>query len=332
MALTIKDVAELAKVSVTTVSRVLNNRGSLSEKTIQKVYSAMEKLNYYPNQIAANLSKKRTMLVGMIVPDASHAFYSMEIRNIEECLYHAGYKLMLCNAVGSKEREKEYLFMLQCNKVDGIIIASHTLDLDDYSKISLPVVGLDRFLGSNIPTVSSDHEQGGRFAAEELIRCGCKKVVQIKGYSAVQTPSNERHVAFRKAMEEKSIVCLDFELPLNAFRFMEYLDFVNDVFTNEPGIDGFFAVDNIACAACKIAPSMGIRIPEQLKVIGYDGTELSLMSQLSLSTIVQPIRKIAQTTVDILLSLMLNKKSNGNLNSPDFHIKLPVTFIKRDTT
>jgi LacI family sucrose operon transcriptional repressor len=77
---------------------------------------------------------------------------------------------------------------------------------------------------------------------------------------------------------------------------------------------------------------MGIGIPAQLKVIGYDGTELSLMSQLSLSTIVQPIRKIAQTVIDILLSMMSNEGSNGSLNSSELHIKLPVTFIKRDTT
>jgi LacI family sucrose operon transcriptional repressor len=167
-----------------------------------------------------------------------------------------------------------------------------------------------------------------RLAAVELIRAGCKKVAQIKGYSAVPTPSNERHVVFRKTMEENNIPCLDFELPLNAFHFMEYLDFVHDVFVNEPDIDGLFAVDNMACAACKIAPSLGKSIPEQLKVIGYDGTEISLMSQLSLSTIVQPIRKIAETTVDILLSMI----SDENYDSSDIHVKLPVTLIKRDTT
>jgi LacI family sucrose operon transcriptional repressor len=218
--------------------------------------------------------------------------------------------------------------MLQCNKVDGIIIASHTLNLDDYSKVSLPVVALDRYLGKNIPTVSADHKQGGRLAAEELIRCGCKRVVQIKGCSALQTPANERHVVFGKIMEENGIACIDFEQPLNAFRFMEYLDFVHDVFVNEPGIDGLFAVDNVACAACKIAPSLGINIPGQVKVIGYDGTELSLMSQLSLSTIVQPIRKIAQSTVDVLLSMMTDE----NFDASGMHIKLPVVFSKRDTT
>ncbi len=328
MGLTIKDVAERAGVSVTTVSRVLNNRGSLSDKTRKKVHSAIEELNYHPNQLAVNLFKKRSMLVGLIVPDVSHHFYGSEIKYIEEHLFAKGYKLMLCNSGEDQQREKEYLTMLQRNKVDGIILASHTLDLEDYSKVSLPVVALDRYLGKNIPAISADHEQGGRLAAAELLRCGCKKVAQIIGFSAVPTPSNERYDVFRKVMLENGVKCLDYELPLNAFRFTEYLDFVQDILANDPDIDGLFAVDNVALAACKIASALSIRIPEQLKVVGYDGTELSLMSNLSLSTVVQPIRKITQSTVEMLLSMI----TEDTTHMPDVHIRLPVTFIRRDTT
>jgi LacI family sucrose operon transcriptional repressor len=288
----------------------------------------MEGLNYYPNQMAVNLFRQRSKQVGLIVPDASHSFYGLEIKYLEEKLYAAGYKSLLCNAGDSKEREKEYLVMLQSHKVDGIIIGSHTLHLEDYGKVNLPIVALDRYLGKNIPTVSADHEQGGRLAAEELVRAGCKKVAQIKGYSAVPTPSNERHLFFRKVMEEHRIECLDYELPLNTFRFMEYLDFVHDVFANDPDIDGLFAVDNIACAAYKIASALNIKVPENLKIVGYDGTEISLMCTKSLSTVVQPIKKIAQTTVDTLLSMI----SEETISWPDVHIKLPVTFIRRDTT
>lgn len=328
MGLTIKDVAERAGVSVTTVSRVLNNRGSLSDKTREKVHTAMEELNYYPNQLAVNLFKKRSMLVGLIVPDVSHPFYGTEIKYIEEYLYEQGYKLMLCNAGDDQQREKDYLTMLQRNKVDGIIIASHTLDLEDYNKVNLPVVALDRYLGRNIPTISADHQQGGRLAAAELVRSGCKKVAQIIGFSAVPTPSNERYTVFRQMMGENGVECLDYELPLNAFRFTEYLDFVQDILSNDPDIDGLFAVDNIACAACKIASALSIKVPNQLKIVGYDGTEISLMSNLSLSTVVQPIRKIAQSTVDMLLSMIAEETTAV----PDVHIRLPVTFIKRDTT
>ncbi|GHU51795.1 LacI family transcriptional regulator [Bacilli bacterium] len=326
--MTIKDVAKHAGVSVTTVSRVLNSRGSLSQKTIQKVHDSMRDLNYFPNQMAVNLFKKRSMQVGVILPDISHHFYGMEIKYIEEHLYHAGYKLMLCNAGESQEREKEYLVMLQRNKVDGIIIGSHTLHLEEYGRVNLPIIALDRYLGKNIPTISSDHEQGGLMVAQELLRCGCKKVAQVKGMGAVPTPSNKRHKIFKKVMEEQGITCLDYELPLNAFRFTEYLDFVHDIFINDPDIDGFFAADNVACAACKIAWSLNIKVPEQLKIVGYDGTDLSLMNNLSLSTVVQPLRKIAQCTVDMLLFMISGKTPPKN----DVHIKLPVTFIRRDTT
>lgn len=328
MGLTIKDVAERAGVSVTTVSRVLNNRGSLSEKTREKVHAAMEELNYYPNQLAVNLFRKRSMLVGLIVPDVSHPFYATEIKYIEEYLYERGYKLMLCNAGDDHKREKEYLTMLQRNKVDGIIIASHTLHLEEYNRVSLPVVALDRYLGRQIPTISADHQMGGRLAAEELIRCGCKKVAQVTGFSTVPTPSNERHTLFRGQMEANGITCLDYELPLNAFRFTEYLDFVQDILSNDPDIDGLFAVDNVACAACKIASALSIRVPEQLKIVGYDGTDISLMGSLSLSTVVQPIRKIAQSTTEILLDMI----SEETTSMPDVHVRLPVSFIRRDTT
>ncbi len=328
MGLTIKDVAKKAGVSVTTVSRVLNKRGSLSEATIKKVHNAMEELNYYPNQLAVNLFRKRSMLVGLIVPDVSHPFYGTEIKYIEEHLYGQGYKMMLCNAGDDEKREKEYLTMLQRNKVDGIIIASHTLDLEAYDKVSLPVVALDRYLGKSIPTISADHEQGGRLAAAELVRAGCKKVAQIIGFSAVPTPSNERYTVFRQVMQENNVTCLDYELPLNAFRFTEYLDFVQDILSNDPDIDGLFAVDNIACAACKIASALSIKVPEKLKIVGYDGTDISLMCHPSLSTVVQPIRKIAQSTVELLLSMIAQETTD----TPGVHLRLPVTFIRRDTT
>jgi LacI family sucrose operon transcriptional repressor len=288
----------------------------------------MEELNYYPNQLAVNLFKRRTMLVGAIFPDVSHPFYGLETKFIEEYLYCAGYKLMLCNASDSHKREKEYLVMLQRNKVDGIVIASHTLHLEEYSKVELPVVALDRYLGKNIPTISSDHEQGGRLVAEELLRNRCKKVVQIRGYTAVPTPSNKRHQIFAEIMENHGVSCLNFELPLNAFRFAEYLDFVHDIFINDPDIDGLFAVDSVACAALKIASRMGIPVPQKLKIVGYDGTEIALMSNISLSTVVQPIRKIAQCTVDTLISQILQK----NISQDGVHIKLPVTFVRRETT
>ena len=139
----IKDVAKEAGVSVTTVSRVMNDRGYISEKTRKRVYDAMEKIGYHPNELAKNFFRQKTNIIGLILPDISISFYAEETKYIEEHLYKNGYKLMLCNAYNSKEREKEYINMLQRNKVDGIIIGSHTLEIEDYLKIDMPIVALD---------------------------------------------------------------------------------------------------------------------------------------------------------------------------------------------
>ena len=201
----IKDVAKVAGVSPTTVSRVLNNRGYISEETRKKVYDAMEKIGYHPNELAKNFFRQKTNIIGLILPDISISFYAEETKYIEEHLYKNGYKLMLCNAYNSKEREKEYINMLQRNKVDGIIIGSHTLEIEDYLKIDMPIVALDRYLGENIPIVSADHIQGGILAANHLINCGCKNVVQFAGTSVLNSSANKRHISFEKVMNDSNV-------------------------------------------------------------------------------------------------------------------------------
>ena len=197
----IKDVAKEAGVSVTTVSRVMNNRGYISEKTRKKVYDAIDKINYHPNELAKNLQQQKTNLIGLILPDISVNFYAEEAKYIEEELYNRGYKLMLCNAYNSSKRENEYINMLQRNKVDGIIIGSHTLEIEDYLKIDMPIVALDRYLGEDIPIVSADHIQGGILAANHLINCGCKNVVQFAGTSVLNSSANKRHISFEKVFQ-----------------------------------------------------------------------------------------------------------------------------------
>lgn len=328
MAPNIKDVAERAGVSVTTVSRVLNNRGSVSEKTRTKVNRVMKELNYYPNQLAINLFKQRTMLVGLIVPDVSHPFFAAEVKYIECALQERGYRLLLCNAEENNNREREYFEMLQCNKVDGVMVASHTLDLDFYSQVNLPIVALDRYLGHNVPTVSADHEQGGRLAAQELLSKGCRHVVQIAGCSAVPTPSNRRHEVFAEILKKHDVECKTVELPLNAFDVKDYWAFSRQIFQQNPWIDGVFAVDHVACAVKKVAADQGMSVPENLKIVGYDGTAEAFMGEKILTTVAQPIEKIACTAVETLLEMI----SDRDFFSPGTHIKLPVRLLKGETT
>lgn len=322
----IKDVAMEAGVSVTTVSRVMNNRGYISDETRKKVYDAMEKINYHPNELAKNLFRKKTNLIGLILPDISINFYSEETKYIEEHLYKNGYKLMLCNAYSSKEREKEYITMLQRNKVDGIIIGSHTLEIEDYLKIDSPIVALDRFLGEDIPIVSANHTQGGTLAAQHLIECGCKNVVQFSGSNDLNSCANKRHEAFSEIMKNNNINIDTIEMELNTFSKEQNLYYIDYMFNTYSNIDGVFATDNMAILVVKEAYKRGIRVPEDLKVVGYDGTENSELFIPTLTTIKQPIKEICIDAVEKLIKL-IDKETVENLEN-NHEVKL----IKGETT
>lgn len=323
---TIKDVAEKAHVSVYTVSRVLNKRGYISQETYNKVNAAIEELNYSPNQLARSLFRQKTNIIGLIIPDVSHPFFAELTKQIEKYLYQRNFKMLLCNTVGESHRERDYIHMLRQNKVDGIIIGSHTLELEEYEKLDLPIVSLDMDLGSNIPSVGSDHTMGGSLAAEELIRCGCQRVVQVMGDKRVRTPSHMRHYAFLEKLEANNVHCETIELREGEFDPDNYSDVIKETLRKYPDLDGFFAVDLIAANFIKIASEHGQCIPEQIKVVGYDGINIAKLYNPQISTIIQPINAIAKTAVEKLDNL-INKKPVSN-----FKEVLPVTFQIGRTT
>jgi family./Bacterial regulatory proteins, lacI family. len=172
---TIKDVAERAGVTVTTVSRVLNNRGYISEKTREKVYEAMKELNYQPNELARSLYRKKSYLIGLLIPSVAHPFFAELTNYIEYYAYQNDYKILLCNSGQDVEKEKEYIDMLKRHQVDGIIIGSHTLKAEQYINVNLPIVAIDRYFSEKIPYVASDNYNGGVLATKLLIQKGCKK-------------------------------------------------------------------------------------------------------------------------------------------------------------
>ncbi|MFP3668086.1 LacI family DNA-binding transcriptional regulator [Priestia sp. SIMBA_032] len=306
----IKDVAKKAGVSVNTVSRVLNKRGYLSQKTIDAVNKAIDELNYIPNQIARNLFKQKTNIVGVIVPDVSHPFFSKMVKEIDEALHEKNYKMLLYNTTDSSDKELESLRMLQENKVDGIIIGSHSLDIDVYNNINLPIVALDKYLTKTIPVVSANHIKGGELVANHLLQYDCRKVLQVIGYSEVKTPSNERHYTFEKIMKEHNVECINYELEWNQFNFNDYIKISNEILDIYPDIDGIFAVDLVAATIMRTALSRGKSIPDDLKIVGYDGTLIADVIYPTLPTVKQPYSEIANTCVEVLENL-INQRENS---------------------
>lgn len=177
----IREVAQEAGVGVGTVSRALNGSGYVSSETRKKIEKAAKKLNYTPNELARNLYHKKTGIVGVIVPDLEHPFFASLVKYIEMELYEQGYKTMICNTVGISRREQEYLDMLERSMVDGIITASHGLEVEEYRKQTKPIVSIDRDLGPQIPLIGCDHAKGGELAAELMLKAGRKKIYLVSG-------------------------------------------------------------------------------------------------------------------------------------------------------
>jgi len=312
------DVAKVAGVSPTTVSRVLNDRGYISEKTRKKVNDAIKELNYFPNEIARSLFVNKTFLIGVIFPTTVHPFFGELIFHIESMCELFGYKVLLCNSQGREDKEKAYLKMLQSHQVDGIIAGAHNRGIEEYNQPGLALVGIDRYLAENVPVVSSDNYSGGKQATELLVSKGCKKIINIHGTMALETPANLRRVGYESVMKKHGLSPLSYEGD----------GIIEEVFDKIPNVDGIFASDDyIASNVIREAKQRNIRIPEDLKVVGYDGTDATRRLLPELTTIQQPIRDIAESAVHLLI-----RQINDISESIPLETVLPIKLIENDTT
>lgn len=304
----IKDVAKRAQVGVGTVSRMLNNSGYVSDETREKIEIAMRELNYTPNELARNLYRKRSGIIAVLVPKVSAPFFSEFINYAEAELYEAGFKMMVCSTVKEKNAELEYLDMLNRHIVDGIITGVHSLDVEEYKKIYKPIVALDRYLGDHIPVVSSDHKKGGRLAAEELVRNGCKKVLHFRGATEVESPYHKRHYEFDCIMREHKIETYEYDLEHNRFDSLYYREAVRDAFSCGFDFDGVFAVDGFAIECMNEAIRNHLKVPRDVKIVAYDGTFITDMVEPRLTAVVQPIEKLAKEAVRLVAEQVNGKK------------------------
>ncbi|RYL95878.1 LacI family transcriptional regulator [Sporolactobacillus sp. THM7-4] len=319
---TIKDIALLAEVSPTTVSRVLNNRGYISRKTREKVNQAMKELNYYPNELARSLYHQHTYFIGLIFPTTSNPFFGELVFHIENICASLGYKILLCNSLDRADKEQSYLEMLQRNQVDGIIVGAHNR-LPEYQRMNLPIVAIDRYLSDDIPVVASDNFNGGKIATKWLLDQGCRKIIHINGPHELETPANKRRDGYEQMMREAGITPVTYELP-ESLIYRRCLETVRKLFNDHPETDGIFASDDlIAATVFSEAEKRGLKIPEELKVVGYDGTETVRICLPYLTTIRQPIKEMAEKAVQILI-----QKIEGHFKEENREIILPVQLVK----
>jgi len=317
----LEDVAMAAGVSPTTVSRVMNNRGYISDKTRKKVNDAIEELGYFPNEVARSLYISKTNLVGLLFPNVSNPFYGAVVTELEKLLSRQGYKVLICNTDNDPVKESEHLRMLLANQVDGIIVGSRNKPSELYEKARLAVVSIDRIISDKVPNVRSDNYHGAKLAAEYLISKDCKHVGLFVGSPLDEIERGDlRMKGFLDTISAGSI-----EVSICAVGFDESEDYqrlmVEKHLDEKPNMDGIFATSDTLAGMIK---GMASKKGRGIEVVGYDGTKTFLNLRPDVGTIVQPIENMAKVAVDTLV-MMLDEK----YDEVEKEYILPVSFVDK---
>lgn len=319
------DVAKLAGVSVTTVSRVINDRGYLSAATKEKVFAAMQQLNYQPSLAARVLQGKQFKLVGLIFASLENPLIAEVVEEIENRLFAKGYKAIICNSMDNPQKEQQYLKMLMANQVDGIITGSHNEGIKEYKMSGLPIVSYDRYFQNKIPTVSSDNQAGGELAARTLIEKGSHKLMLVAGSLEKKVPNNGRMTGFVEGAKGHGQSVVTVRFPFNATPTIRRATIREKLAAEKP--DGIFCTDDQTALLCiQEAQKLGMTVPNDVQVIGYDGSTYVQEYHPELSTIVQPVSDIA----DLLVRLLFNCLQKNDEQLLDKYI-LPIKLLQRDS-
>ncbi|MFF2886536.1 LacI family DNA-binding transcriptional regulator [Paenibacillus sp. NPDC057967] len=321
----IKDVARIAGVSVATVSRVLNDKGYVGQRTREAVEKAIKETSYKPNEVARSLFKKQSSTIGLIVPDIMNPFFTELARAVEDMATKLGYNVILCNSDGNGDKEQAYLDVLKQQYVNGIIVSSNTLTAQQVEELNIPVVSIDREISKGLPTIVVENKKGAMMATRYLQSKGCKNIGHIRGSYGVVN-AEERYEGYKEVVANEPWFKESYVVNGN-YDMQSSIEATAELLRLHPEIDGIFAANDImAIGALKVAHQLGKKVPEELAVIGFDGIKLSTVMTPELTTIVQPIYKLGEVSAEMLISLMEHQPIENT------YYKLDVELIERNST
>jgi LacI family transcriptional regulator len=310
---TIKDVAREAGVSIATVSRILNGSGVVSEKLMEKVQSAVEATGYQPNAVARALKIKESKSIGLIIPDIENPFFPALVRGVEDTARKYDYSVILCNSDGYAAEEKRYIRFLHSKQVDGIVFTGG-IDSDEnlslLSDLAIPVVTLDRQSKLvKVSSVGADNYYGATLAVEHLIQQGARKIAFLGGAARLSVAA-ERFQGYQDVLKKQGISLSDDLILHGEFTFDSGYQNTMRLLKQQKEFDAVFAAnDLIAFGVIECLAEQGIQVPQEVIVAGYDDIRMAGWYKPSLTTVRQPVYKMGQKTVEMLLALLSNPES-----------------------
>ncbi len=306
--ITIKDIAKILNISVSTVSRALKNHPDISDATKKAVQDMAKELNYRPNEIALSLKNRRSKIIGIMVPKLVHHFFSSVIEGVENVAYDNGYQVMIYHSNEIYEREVQLTQSFMSYRLDGLIVSmsketEDSTHFDKLSQVGVPIVYFDRVPEGEYNKVLFDDYQGAYDAVKHLIDCGCKKLVHFAA-SAGMDIGKKRRKGFIDAIRDSGLNREESHI-LECDSYETALSSTKELFDNVHDFDGVFAVNDLtAIGVIKQLKKLGKRIPEDVKVIGFTNEISSAIYSPSLSTIDQQGVKMGEEAATLLLQNM----------------------------
>jgi len=291
---TLKDIAEKAGVSVNTVSRALNNKPDINPKTKEKIEKIADELGYVKNSYATMLKSQVSNTIGVIVPDSSNPFFSEVFKGIDRAAKEKDYQIIMMNSEGLYENEEQFIRTLLERRVDGILLFPMQKSYEDIKELireRFPIVLVGReYDGWDVDQIYSDEVKGGYIATKYLIEKGCKRIKMITD-ELYNSASFGRVEGYKKALKEKGKKVQDQDIKIcdkihEGYHIQAGYDEVTKMLKQKEIFDGIFCYnDLIAYGAIKALKEHGIRIPKDVRIVGYDDITFSSLIEPELTTI-----------------------------------------------
>lgn len=324
----IVDIAKQAGVSTATVSRVMNQNGGYSKETEKRVRQTIAACDFTPNVNAIGLRTNKSRCIGVIVPDVTNEFFAKIIQELDFYLLKHGYSLLICNSNEDYELENMHIKGLIEKHIDGIVYISGQNEIKYINEIKdVPIVYIDRAPQNAKMLILSDNEKGGYMATEEMLKKGCSDILLLRDVRCAST-IRSRKEGYVKALEkygipyreELEVSCFpDYE---DAWKTMKQLIKSRGCF-----FDGVFATnDRMALASVNVLEDVGIQIPEQVKVVGFDNVSLTRFTNPRITTVSQDTKQMAICAGRTILKMIRKKEIKESCTI------IPVTLEVRDTT
>ena len=295
----IQEVAKRAGVSISTVSRVLNGTARVNENVKERVLAAIEELDYRPSRAARSLRANHSTIIGLLISDIQNLFFMDLIKGVEDIAQRSGYSVLLCNSDENPQREHQNLDVLYDERVAGLIIVptrEQLRDLERFLERNIPIVAVDRRIkGKHIDAVLVDNIRGAQEAVAHLIANGYRRIGAITGPKTITT-GYERLVGYRQALEEAGIAHDPQLEKLGFFREASGRQATNELLTLHPRVEALFVGNNLmTMGALDALHAHGLRVPDDMALIGYDAMPWAALGSISLTTVTQPAYELVTT-------------------------------------